>query len=214
MSTPLPAGLQKADSRSPITYSKVLVVEGMTAFQLFKALIGEMGLLNAIEIRNFGGITDFAVFLEALIATPGFVDVVSIGIIRDAEDNAINAFTSICNSLTRAGLDAPEIVGTTTLGEPKVSIFILPDCESPGMLETLCMRAIGNDAAISCIAQYLDCLTRETECKPNPIDKAQVQAFLASRPRPGLLLGEAAHAGYLLWNDPAFDPVKNFLQSL
>src|ERR1041384_7496333 len=116
MSSPLPAGLQKAHARSPITYSKVLVVEGMTPFQFFKALLRHIDLLDVIEIRNFGGVTDFTAFLEALIATPGFDKVESLGIIRDAEANASNAFTSICDSLRRAGLDVPTSPLITTIG--------------------------------------------------------------------------------------------------
>jgi hypothetical protein len=214
MSSTLPAGLQKAHARSPITYSKVLLVEGMTPFQFFKALLQHIGLLNEIEIRNFGGVTDFSVYLEALIATPGFGNVISLGIIRDAEDDANNAFASVCNSLRRVGLDVPPSPLSITAGKPKVSVFILPDCAAPGMIETLCMQAVSGDPAIPCISQYLECLEQEAIAAPHPLAKAQVQAFLASRERPGLQLGEAAHAGYLPWDNTTFDPLKQFLHTL
>jgi hypothetical protein len=210
----LPAGLEQANARSPITYSKVLVVEGMTAFQVLKALVRNLGLINNIEIRNFGGITDFSVYLETLVVTPGFTEVVSLGIVRDAEANAGNAFTSVCNSLRRVGLDAPPNPLVLTDGIPRVSVLILPDCVSPGMIETLCMQALGGDAAIPCISEYLECVEREAGIIPAPIDKATIQAFLASRARPGLQLGQAAHAGYLPWNAAAFDQLKRFLRAM
>jgi uncharacterized protein DUF3226 len=208
------AGLQRPETRSPISYTKVLLVEGMTSFQFFKALLRTMGLLNEVEIRNFGGVDDFSVYLEALIATSGFSDVISLGIVRDAEDDVNKAFASVSRSLMSAGLDAPPRVLSSTTGKPRVSVFILPDGETPGMLETLCMRAFNDDAATQCISEYFDCLADKTGGVTRLIDKARIQAFLASRERPGLQLGEAAHAGYVVWDNPAFDSLKTFLRSL
>src|SRR6266849_5180434 len=137
----LPEGLQESGARSPITYSRVLLVEGKSSFQFFKALLRVLRLLNLIEIRNFGGVTDFSAYLEALVATPGFTNVVSLGIIRDAEDSAQAAFASVCSSLRTARLDQPERPSSVTSGSPRVSVFILPDCAASGMLETfLCAR--------------------------------------------------------------------------
>ena len=82
------------------------------------------------------------------------------------------------------------------------------------MLETLCSLAVSNDPAYQCVSQYFDCLEEHNQHAPNPIDKGRIQAFLASRDRPGLQLGEAAHRGYLALDDRAFDPVKGFLQNL
>lgn len=214
MASSLPPGLEKTHSRSPITYSKVLLVEGRTPFEFFKALLHHIGLLDEIEIRNFGGVTDFSLYLETLIVTPGFINVISLGIVRDAEDDANSAFTSICNSLKRAGLDVPTVPLVLTDGKPRVSVLILPDCVAPGMLETLCMQAASSDAAIPCITQYFECLEQQKIVPPQPTAKAQVQAFLASRQDPGLLLGQAAHAGFLPWDDTAFDQLKHFLRAL
>jgi hypothetical protein len=71
----------------------------------------------------------------------------------------------------------------------------LPDCMASGSLETLCMSALSDDASLPCISQYFECLTREADCAPSPIVKAQVQAFLASRTRPGLQLGRPLTQG-------------------
>ena len=61
----LPQGLQIVQSPQPITYEKVLLVEGNDAFQFFKALLRHLNLLSDIEIRNFGGV-DGLDFLETL----------------------------------------------------------------------------------------------------------------------------------------------------
>src|SRR6266487_1323924 len=157
MSSPLPHGLQKPHARSPITYSKVLLAEGMTAFQFLKALVRHLRLLDEIEIRNFGGVNDFSSYLKVFVATSGFDKVTSVGIVRDAEENANYAFSSICNSLRTARLNVPNAPLVTTAANPKISVFILPDCMESGSLETLCMTALSDDASLPCISQYFEC---------------------------------------------------------
>lgn len=210
----LPAGLQLPQSQSSITYSKVLVVEGHDAFQFFKALLRHLGLLDKIEIRNSGGVGDIPTYLETLVDTPGFDRVISLGIVRDAEDNAGSAFQSVCSGLKQAKLSAPQRVTEIADGTPKVSVFILPDCVNPGMLEMLCLQAVNADPAIFCVEQYFQCLQRQGVTLPGNISKAQVHTFLSSRAKPNLLLGQAAHEGYWPWDNPAFDSVKQFLTSL
>ena len=45
-------------------------------------------------------------------------------------------------------------------------------------------------------------------------DKARAHAFLASRTRPELRVGEAAEAGHWQLDSPVFDPLKSFLLAL
>ena len=209
----LPPGLQNPQAPQPITLSKLLVVEGRTPFEFFKALLREIALLDQIEIRNMGGNDDLGDFLALIKITTGFAGVTSLGLVRDAEQDAARAFAAVQNSLRQAGLSAPEKPNTLAPGQPSVSVFILPDCAAPGMLESLCWQSVSNDAAIQCVQDYLRCL-QERGLAPSNLPRAQAHAFLASRPRPDLLVGQAAHAGYWPWNHPAFEPVKQFLRAL
>lgn len=210
----LPQGLQKPGVSSPISFSKVLLVEGQTPFQFFKAFLKHLTLDKQIEIRNFGGVKDFSAFLRALVGTDGFDKVLTLGIVRDAEDNARSAFDSVRDSLSRAKLSPPSAPMVLSQGLPAVAVFILPDCTNPGMLETLCLENISGDSAISCIDDFFACLQKAAIALPQNLDKARIQAFLASREKSELLLGQAAHAGYLNWQHPAFANLKQFLQSL
>jgi hypothetical protein len=210
----LPDGLQLPGSRHPITYSKLLLVEGQDAFQFFKALLRYLRLLDEIEIRNFGGVDDLAEYLRTLTATPGFSDVTSLGIIQDAELSLDTTFQSVCNSLRKAGFSEPQQLAVPVIGKPNVSVFILPDCSNPGMLETLCLQAVSSDPVMSCIDQYLQCVQDLAGTEPSNPSKAYLHTFLASRPEPGLLLGQAAHRNYLPWDSLAFNDVKQFIQTL
>jgi hypothetical protein len=214
MSASFPHGLQFPRSRAPITHQKLLLVEGITPFYFFLALLRHLGLQNEIEVRNFGGISDLHQALKLLVATPGFPNVTSIGIVRDAETDALSSFDSVCSSLRAARLSIPSDMLEIAPGTPTISVLILPDCANPGMLENLCLQAVSTDLSIPCIDQYFDCLQQQGIETPNNLPKAQVQAFLASRERPGLLLGEAAQAGFIPWDAPAFDQLKQFLRTL
>jgi hypothetical protein len=210
----LPNDLYLPSSRSPIIHSKILLVEGKDAFYFFKALLRCMDLLEQIEIRNFGGIQDLTRYLKTLTISPGFIQITSLGIVRDAEVDARAAFHSVCNSLNHVGLRAPLEPNSLSTGEPSTAIFILPDCFSPGMLESLCLKAVQDDPAFACIDNYFECLKARRSDPPGNIPKAQIQVFLASRERPGLLLGEAAQKGYWPWNSSVFDPLKHFILAL
>lgn len=197
-----------------ITKSKQLLVEGRDAEIFFQAFLNQLGLSD-FQIQNFGGISELRPFLKALSITPDFTSIVtSVGIIRDAESNASNAFRSACGALERVGLDVPHQPLTPTTGNPLVNICILPCNEVSGMLETLCLQTVIHDPAMMCIEQYFQCLERQLGKLPGNLPKAKIQAFLASRNKSGLRLGEAAHKGYWIWSSPVLEPVKDFLQSL
>lgn len=209
----LPEGLQIPQSPQPITFEKVLLVEGNDAFQFFKALLSHLNLLCEIEIRNFGGVDDLD-YLNTLKITDGFDRVSSLAIIRDAEINALSAFESVCSTLRETGFDVPRKPMALTEGSPKISIFILPDCINDGSLETLCLQTVGNDLAILCVDDFFTCIKNNGLRLPINMEKARLHAFLSSRQRPNLLLGQAAHVGYWPWSHTVLDSLKEFLNRI
>lgn len=197
-----------------IKESKQLIVEGADAVYFFQALIKHLNITD-IQIQNFGGIKELRAFLKALCFAPDFSNLVtSVGIVRDAETNATRAFQSVCDALKAARLAVPQQAITATAGTPQINVLILPDAANQGMLETLCLRTVENDPVMECIEQYFNCVQQRMSESPKNMQKAKIQAFLASRYRPGLRLGEAAKAGLWPWDSPALEHVKQFLQAL
>jgi hypothetical protein len=82
------------------------------------------------------------------------------------------------------------------------------------MLETLLLETVADDPVMPCLEAYFECVEQHTGSQPGNRFKARVQAFLASRSRPGLLLGQAASAGYWRLESQALVHVKHFLQAL
>jgi hypothetical protein len=191
-----------------------LLVEGRSAEILFETLAGKMGIKDKIQVQNFRGNNELRNFLHTLKVTSGFDIVVSVGIIRDAESNPYNAFRSVCTALENEGFDQPSQPEIFEGANPRIGALILPNANECGMLETLCLQSASDDPAMKCINDYFDCLEEHSNTLPKVMDKARIQAFLASRERTIWLLGEAAQGGYWQWDSPAFDHVKLFLASL
>lgn len=193
---------------------KQLLVEGRDAEVFFHALLDDVRV-TGVQVQNFGGKDELRGFLKALRNASSFSQkVTSVGIVRDAETDAAAAFQSVCSALNAASFAVPTQVLAPAGHSPQVSVLILPDATTPGMLETLCRRTVDNDPVIECVEQYFECVEQQTGSLPTNIDKAWVQAFLVSRSRPGLLLGQAAHAGYWHFDSPALDHVKQFVREL
>jgi len=198
---------------SVISKSKQLLVEGRDAQEFFAALLNHLAL-REIQVQNFGGVNQLRGFLKAFRSGPGFARVASLGIVRDAETDPVAAFQSVCSALRSASLPVPTQAMQPVGQNPRVNVLILPDATTPGMLETICLRTVAHDPVIECVTRYFQCVEQQTGRRPGNIDKARVQAFLASRHRPGLLLGQAAHAGYWDLSSPALEHVRQFVQQL
>jgi hypothetical protein len=191
-----------------------LLVEGRDALVFFSAFLRYLGI-TAIQLQNFGGINELGPFLKALRDSPGFLERVGcLGVIRDAESDPGAAFQSVCSALRNAGLPVPPRPRTRAGADPSIAVLILPDEGTDGMLETLCLRAVAEDPARPCVDDYFTCLSETLTALPRNLHKAKIHAFLASRPKSDLQLGQAASAGYFDWANPAFGEVRQFLMDL
>jgi hypothetical protein len=203
-------------TRAPITHNAVLVVEGRDVFGFFLALLRELGLEHQIEVRNGGGLPGFHDYFQDLVLVSDFSRITALGIVRDCEDNPTGAFQQVCAGLQRASLAVPPapLVATPAAPQPQVTVMLLPDSNTAGMLETLCWRALGSDPRIPCIDEYLKCVETATSQPVHGLEKSRIHAYIAAREEPWFLLGQAARAGYFPWNSPAFDEAKNFVRGL
>jgi hypothetical protein len=192
---------------------KLLIGEGKEEVDFFTAFLAHLNITD-IQVEQYGGKQGLPRYLSTLVVRPGYLDVVSLGITRDADNSAQGAFQSVCSSLHRASLPVPnqprEIVGDS----PQVSVMILPHGQEKGMLEDLCLAAVETDPVLQCVDEYFDCVYRTVGREPNNMAKARVHAWLSSQIEPDKRLGEAAKAGYLPWDSPGFDSLKQFLEAL
>lgn len=198
----------------PITESKLVVVEGDDDKNLLVALIEELGL-TGIQIIQVGGKGEMQDKIKAIRKTTGFENkVTSLGVVRDADEDAESTFRSVCDALRKAGLSVPSEPLKVASGIPRVIVLIWPCDRKEGTLEDVCLQSVAELSEIECVRQYFECLQKQSIVLPDNLSKAKVQAFLASRPESCPHLGVGALKGYWQFESKAFDGVKNFLAQL
>jgi hypothetical protein len=197
-----------------IAEPKLLIGEGVDEVRFFQALLTHLGIAR-VQVEDCGGKSKLADYLETLPTRPFFrTKLLSLGVTRDADGKEADALRSVQDALTKAGLPAPPDSGCLVGEGLRVGVFILPGGGRPGMLEDLCLEAVHADPVLPCLDEYFACIVRQGYPLPANIAKARVHAWLASRAVPDRRLGEAAKAGEWPWDDPAFEPLQQFLRSL
>ncbi|MCY4526213.1 MAG: hypothetical protein OXB89_06355 [Anaerolineaceae bacterium] len=194
----------------------MLVVEGQDDRRFFEALLKHCGISD-FQVLQFAGVSNLSSRLDALRIVEGFATVTTLGVVRDANGNRNAAFQSVQDALRAARLPVPSRPLVLAGNQPRVSVMILPPEEIAGgmMLEDLCLKAVENDPAMRCVDDYFRCLEKQNvSLRESAIPKARLHAFLASRERPGLRLGEAAEKNDIPLDSPVFEPVVNFLRQL
>jgi hypothetical protein len=122
----------------------VLAGEGIEEVRVFAGLLKHMGIepqqeltggsriVGGIQLLPLGGKYQFQAKLKALVNTPGFANVQSFGIVRDADTDPHAAFLSVCNALTAVNLTAPQQPIIPAGQNPQVAVLILPNHNTPG----------------------------------------------------------------------------------
>ena len=200
-----------ADSSKPLEQPKLLIVEGKDEVNFFDAIKNHIGKTD-LEIRHFGGVNNLRGYLEVLKGIEGFERVVSLGVIRDAEEDAAAAFKSVRDGLRSAGFPLPTLPLQVAVGIPQVVVLINPHGKNSGSLEDICLQAVSGSPFLNCVDLYVECLRKLGP--PARESKTRVHAFIAGRDRPEVSLGVAAKQGYFPLNHAAFGPTRQLLTML
>ena len=199
-----------------IVKANLLIVEGDDEENLCSVLIDNLRIQN-IQIFNIKGINNLRPSLKTIAITPlapSVTHINSIGIITDADTNPAISFQRIRDSLRDAKLPVPEAPSVSTGLNPSVTVMLLPNNTTPGMIEDLCLSAVSEDRAMICVERYVRCLREQGIDSPSNIAKARIQVFLASRPLVVKSLGIAAKKGYLPLGNEIFQPLRSFLTGI
>jgi hypothetical protein len=211
--------MERPGTQRPIGAPKQLLVEGRTPEIFFREWVEYLKLDKTIEVRKYGSLDELTDFLKVFTRRPDFEEKVkSVGIIRDAEDKpAKSAFDSVCESLRAVGLVFPQGFRSFGDGPIRTGVFILPDCEQPGMLETLCWSSLETDPKLrrqlDCVAAHFQCLREAGVQTQNP-HKGRVWTYLAGLGKFDPQVGRAAQYKVWDWNSPALGKLATFLQEL
>ena len=201
-----------------IESERLLLVEGPDDQNLLKALIHHWpdDAHPDVQFIVAHGVSTFKAKIDAIriAARRDGRNLRAIGIVRDADQDAAGAWRSVCDAVASSGLEPPDRHAAFSDASPSVGIFIMPDGESNGVLETLCRRAVAEKPAAHCVERYLTCLDEHDAMSSRNRDKSFAHAYLASRRDPVARVGEAGRQGVWNFEHEAFAALDSFLRSL
>lgn len=199
----------------------LLVHEGKADIHILREL-RKYRSIEGFQSLNLKGQSNRGRYFKALAFSPHFKTPVpdragpvrALAVVLDAESDMAGTFAGIRGALLNAGLPAPDESGGIAEGPLRVGVFLVPDNQSPGMIETLCLQSVDADPAWACLDGYFQCVVDRGGALPTNMDKARAQAFLSTRPKPDLPVGLAAEEGYWNFGHQAFTPLAQFLQRM
>ncbi len=209
-----------------IEKSKLLLGEGVDEVAIFNALLKNIGR-DDTQVMAYDGKDNLTNFLHALRKRPNFSAVELLAVTRDADypkdphtdaaTAAVSAFQSVCGMLETAQFAIPMSLLAKAPGKPSVTVYILPDCASPGMIEDICLTAPDGQIEKTCLDSYFQCLANSGhEMERHAAAKIQFLAWLAPKLQKPDKMGYPVRDAvqYLNFDHPAFDKLKEFLNSL
>jgi hypothetical protein len=207
----------------PISTAGQLLVEGRVPQMFFRELVQHMGLTDILEVRTSGDVNKdtLQTYLEIFASKAKFKETVKrVGIIRDAESKpAMSAFNSVQAALQEANLVPPATMKQMEGSPLGVGVFILPDCQKSGMLESLCLEAFvekerdSKQQLIPCVDELFSCLSKQGQ-KPSNSTKARFAGCLLAYDVVDPQLGRGAQQGVIPWEASVWDELKGFLRQV
>jgi hypothetical protein len=203
-----------------ISGNKILCVEGNDEVIFFNELITYLQI-RGIQVIECGGKELMRDGLVAICKLNAFRNVDSMGIIRDADTDPSATFQSIQGALRNVNHEVPDlnleipkkpsqIVGS----KPKITIYLMPRLNTPGMLEDLCLASVAGTPTMECVEDMFKCVEKHSLPIPKNESKARVQAYLSTQEEPDKRLGITAQKGYWRFDNPAFNEISVFLKNL
>ena len=198
-----------------------MLVEGITDESIFNSFKEKLAI-DDIVVESYDGKSSLNTeYLQGLKSRTGFDTVESLGIIRDADTSAEDAFRSVQGWLEKSGMPVPQSLkdrrATANVADTRkpltVSVFILPNNKNPGELETLLCQTLDSEVA-KCIDAFMKCAKAATGVPPAKPDKARVAAYVAVQKRVPHSLTVSGQQGVWDFNQKALSSLAEFLRQL
>lgn len=211
---PLPLSGEPTDSSA-----NVLLVEGRDDEHVVKSLIDRFGHVIPFSVEEKGGIRPLIDSIAAEILAPNRK---AIGVLVDANDDLDARWQAVKHQFMQAEVigipKAPSPKGTiipNLPSGPKVGVWLMPDNDSKGELETFVRSMISSDDPLwPMIDEFVKNIPEEhREFSPKKILRAKLYVWLATRERPGLM-ATAIRAKYLDIEGPLVQDFVNWIVSL
>lgn len=205
---------KSTNNYSELKHPILILVEGPSDKFFFECFCEKQNFEN-IDFICVEGKPNFSKQIKALKLSSNFDAVVkSLGIIRDSDDNQVGSFQSIGDALRSAGMPVPSAPMEIAGEEIRVCSLLLPGNGRPGELEDLIIESWKDDPVSECVDEYFKCVERKKRYLPRKLSKAKVQVYLGSQKEIDDRIGIAAKKGYIDFDHPAFNIIRDFLSRI
>ncbi|MBT7616309.1 MAG: hypothetical protein HN590_03385 [Calditrichaeota bacterium] len=198
------------------TGQNLILCEGKTDKDFFEILIHRNPELNSFkeefQIEPFFGVDNFREYVTAIRVSPGLRNLKSILVVGDFDDGRRNRFDSFRNALSDFNLPSPDKLGKWTAGSLCVQIYLFPNNESIGMLESLCWDSIGNTDLRDCVSKYEECI-EATGITIKNVDKMRMFSYIAAHSN-SCNVGVAAKYRIIDVKSEVFSDIKRVLMEM
>lgn len=206
-----------------IKKENIILTEGIDGRYVFAKLTRYIGVQDHYHVFPVGSKDNFRAYLEEIVKYPNFPSVRGLILVRDADDNPKGAVKSLqdciqyINKQSKNRVDFPvpndsyKIERNNSFAS---SLITLPTKDEEGELEDLCLKSVGEEPAMDCVNNYMDCLVDTTERVESPSSKQRAYAYIASHSDPDIRVGLAAQKEIWDFDHECFDEIKRILKNL
>lgn len=194
-----------------------LRVEGADDAHAIKHLLRQHGCLCPIKGVDHNGewsenapkivpVGDDISLLKGVSPAVSFGTGRSVAFVLDADQEASNRWSDVCNRIADIGLSTPSqipsdgYVDTSTTYRTRVGVWLMPDNRSPGALEAFLKELVNSNDPLLQVAEQSTRKAKEAGAlfPDHKQDKAIVRSWLAWQEEPGLPYGRAVSKHYFL----------------
>ncbi|MCX6359333.1 MAG: hypothetical protein NT029_05995 [Armatimonadetes bacterium] len=93
-----------------------------------------------VGIQNASGISEIPGLMIDSLKLLGAVSAIGVVLDADSDESVISRFVRVRGDLAAGGLALPDRPGALAPGPPRTGIYVMPDNESPGTLETILLK--------------------------------------------------------------------------
>lgn len=209
-----------ATTRRPLdTPRRVLWVEGKDDSAVVQSLCARHQLPPVFVVKDKGGVDEVLRGISVELRAPALE---CFGIVADADGDLALRWNAVGEVLQRVGYDVPSrpVAGGTVFqsstGLPRLGLWIMPDNDSPGMLEDFVGALVpGGDFLWTHASRAINAIPQEyRRFRPTERSKAQIHTWLAWQEGPGSPMGQAITKGDLDANAPLAQSFVDWLRRL
>ena len=177
---------------------------------------------STIQVTQLGGKVSLRKKMAALSKVPGFDQIQSLLVIRDADNDVEGARKSVKGAFQAIDFPIPQSEHKWEYRDSiKTGFLLMPSCSEEsqtGALEDLCWSIMTNKHGESIckeVVDFIESLKQSGKRTYTHLNKAYIHTYFSATE--GLIsfnIGRAARAGAFDWSSPELDPLHSFLVSM